>query len=447
MKKILLKNAHIINEGKQYYADVLIKSGFIEKIAPQISNEVVSLEIDASKHYLLPGVIDDQVHFRQPGLTYKANIYTESKAAVAGGVTSFMEMPNTNPPTLSQKLLQEKYDAAQVTSLANFSFYMGASNDNLEEVLRTDPTSVCGIKAFLGSSTGNMLLDNDTSLEKLFSTCPMLIAVHCEDEQTIRDNTAHFKQQYQDKEVTAALHPLIRTEEACFLSSSKAVALAQKHGTRLHVLHISTAKELALFNHTLPLAQKKITAEVCVHHLWFSADDYENWGNFIKCNPAIKETNNRKALWNALQNNTLDVIATDHAPHTLSEKQQSYFDAPSGIPLVQHSLLMMLEAVNKGLISIEQVVQKMAHAPATAFKVARRGYIKEGFYADLVLVAKNKPYTVDKKNILYKCKWSPLEGTIFAHSISHTFVNGNLVFYKGNFDESVNGHRMRFLAD
>jgi len=443
-----IKNAQIINEGKIFKGSIWIKDGIIERVAAQNVNPE---EFDKSKYqiinaegkYLLPGVIDDQVHFRDPGLSAKADIYTESKAAVAGGITSFMEMPNTIPQTLTQELLEEKYSIGAEKSLANYSFYMGASNDNLDEIVKTDPKNVCGIKVFMGASTGNMLVDDPEILEGIFRDAPTLVAVHCEDEDTIRANTEIFRNQY-GEDIPIALHPEIRSAEACYKSSSFAVALAKKFGTRLHVLHLTTAREMGLFRNDIPLKEKKITSEVCVHHLWFSEEDYKQRGTFIKWNPAVKKASDRAGLWEALLDDRLDVIATDHAPHTLEEKQNTYFKAPSGGPLVQHSLVAMLEAHRKGKISLEIIVEKMCHAPADCFKVEKRGYIREGYAADLVLVDLNKPWKVEKKNVMYKCGWSPFEGDEFNSKVTHTFVNGNLVYKHGIFDESVKGQRLKF---
>lgn len=440
----LLRNGLIINEGKQFQGDILIKNGRIEKIGTQLSITEKAEEINCEGKYILPGCIDDQVHFREPGLTHKANIFTESRAAVAGGITSFMEMPNTVPNTLTQTLLEEKYQIAAGSSLANYSFFMGASNENLEEVLKTDAKNVCGVKVFMGSSTGNMLVDNEKTLEGLFSKVEMLIATHCEDEATVRKNLELAIAQYGD-DIPITQHPIIRDEDACYLSSSMAVRLAKKHGTRLHILHISTAKETELFDNHLPLEQKKITAEACVHHLWFTDKDYDTKGNFIKWNPAVKTENDREAIWTALLDNRIDVIATDHAPHTLEEKSQAYSKAPSGGPLVQHALLAMLEKVKEGKISIERVVEKMAHAPAQLFRIEERGFIREGYYADLVVVDPQSTLSVSKENILYKCGWSPFEGTTFSHSVEHTFVNGKAVYSKGKLYELAYGSRLSFL--
>jgi dihydroorotase len=442
MKNYLLKNAVIINEGQQIEGDVSIKDGVIQKIGANLSVNQNHVVIDLEGSYLLPGCIDDQVHFREPGLTHKATIASESRAAVAGGITSFMEMPNTVPNTLTQELLEEKYQRASETSIANYSFFMGASNDNIEEVLKTNPNTVCGVKVFMGSSTGNMLVDSEETLTNLFSRVPMLIATHCEDEATIRANVEHYKSIYGD-DVPVEMHPLIRSEEACYKSSSLAVGLAKKYGARLHILHISTAKELALFDNSISLEQKKITAEACVHHLWFSSEDYKSKGNFIKWNPAVKQASDRDEIWKAVLDNRIDVIATDHAPHTIEEKSQSYFKAPSGGPLVQHALLAMLEKAEQGLISIERVVEKMAHAPAVLFQIEKRGFIKEGYHADLVVVKKQQT-KVEKSTILYQCGWSPFEGVNFSHSISKTFVNGNLVWSDGKILEGTNGKRLNF---
>lgn len=443
MTKLLIRNARLVNEGLISEADVLVEDGFIAQIKPGISDQGVTTVIDANGQYLLPGVIDDQVHFREPGLTHKATIQSESSAAVAGGVTSFMEMPNTVPNALTQKLLADKYAIAARTSLANYSFFMGASNNNLDEVLRTDPKTVCGIKVFMGSSTGNMLVDNEKVLNELFRESPMLIATHCEDEATIRANTEYYKAEYGDH-ATAGLHPLIRNEEACFRSSSLAVQLARQHNTRLHILHISTAEELVLFSNNIPLTEKRITAEVCVHHLWFDSRDYAALDNQIKCNPAIKASHHKEALLAGLLNDQLDIIATDHAPHTWAEKQQPYWQAPSGLPLVQHPLLLMLDFVKQGKISLETVVRKMCHAPADCFQVDRRGYIREGYWADLVLVDTNRPMTVSKQNIYYQCGWSPLEGHTFGSSVTHTIVSGRLVYKEGQLLNDQPGQRLLF---
>ena len=439
----LLKSATIVNEGKQILADILIKNGIIEKIAGNISAEENIQVIDLEGKFVLPGCIDDQVHFREPGLTHKADIATESKAAVAGGITSFMEMPNTVPNALTQKLLQDKYEIAARSSSANYSFFMGASNDNLDEVLRTDARNVCGVKIFMGSSTGNMLVDNEQTLEHLFKNVPpMLIATHCEDETTIRLNSEKYRAIYGEN-IPIELHPIIRDEDACYISSSLAVKMAKKFNTRLHVLHISTEKEIALFDNSIPLEKKMITAEACIHHLWFSDEDYAEKGNLIKWNPAVKKASDRAAIFQAVLDNKIDVIATDHAPHTLEEKQQSYFNAPSGGPLVQHALQAMLEKMEQGMISIERIVEKMAHAPAILFHIEKRGFIREGYFADLVVVDK-KQTTVTRDSLLYKCGWSPFEGTTFSYTIDKTFVNGNLVYADGKISSSVFGQRMLF---
>jgi len=440
----LIKDASIVNEGEIIFADLLIKDKRIEKIGPNINPSFKVEEIDAHGLFLLPGAIDDQVHFREPGLTHKANIYTEAKAAVAGGVTSFMEMPNTNPPTFTQELLEDKYNIAAKTSLANYSFFMGTSNDNIDEVLKTNhkKNDVCGVKMFMGSSTGNLLVDNPLILDKVFAGSELLIATHCEEEAIIKANLEKLKKQKTVLEPSD--HPVIRNEEACFESSFKAIQFAKKYGSRLHILHISTERELQLFTNMIPLKDKRITTEVCVHHLHFTSDDYAALGNKIKCNPAIKAPHNRAALWNALLDDRLDIIATDHAPHTWAEKDEPYEKAHAGLPLVQHSLLLMLHYANEGKISIEKVVQKMSHAVADCFQIKDRGYIREGYYADLVLVGRNKPYTVSKENILYKCGWSPLEGFTFPASIINTFVNGHKVYGNGVFDESNRGLRLKF---
>ena len=442
----IIKNTTIVNEGKSIHGDVLILNGRIEKIASNISTPLNVTEIDGSGQYLLPGVIDDQVHFREPGLTHKANIYTEAKAAVAGGVTSFMEMPNTNPPTFTQELLEAKYAIGAETSLANYSFFMGTSQENLEEVLKTNKkkNEVCGVKIFMGSSTGNLLVDNPIILENIFSKSELLIATHCEEESIIKKNKAELEAVKAQLEPSD--HPIIRNEEACFESSWKAIQLAQKFDTRLHILHISTAKELQLFSNLRPLADKRITSEVCVHHLHFTSDDYAQLGNLIKCNPAIKAPENKKALWEGLLDDRLDIIATDHAPHTWEEKQEDYVHAHAGLPLVQHSLMLMLKYVKEGKISMEKVVEKMSHAVATCFQIKDRGFIREGYYADLVLV-KEAPYTITKENILYKCGWSPLENTNFPFQVSSTFVNGHLVYHASQFNEAVKGARLQFDRD
>lgn len=444
MQKYLIKNAQIVNEGTIRTADVLLSGGRIEKINSQISATNGAIEINAEGKHLLPGVIDDQVHFREPGLTHKATIYTESKAAVAGGVTSFMEMPNTQPPVFTQELLEDKYAIGAASSLANYSFFMGTSNDNLDEVLRTNEKKdrVCGVKIFMGSSTGGLLVDNPLSLEHIFEGTELLIATHCEDERIIRKNLEAAKAS--GRTLTAADHPIIRNEEACFESSFYAIQLAKKFNTRLHILHISTEKELTLFGNMLPLKEKRITSEVCVHHLHFTSEDYAQLGNQIKCNPAIKAPNNRAALWKALLDDRLDIIATDHAPHIWAEKQEDYLHAHAGLPLVQHSLPLMLHYVKEGAIRLEKVVEKMSHAPSECFQIRQRGYIREGYYADLVLVDLNQPTTVSKDNIYYKCGWSPLEGTTFPSSVTHTFVNGHLVYGKEGFDESQKGMRLEF---
>ncbi len=442
MKKFLIKNANIVNEGKVFQGDVLIRGQFIEKIASDISESNATV-IDAKGKHLLPGAIDDQVHFREPGLTHKGNIYSESRAAVAGGVTSFMEMPNTSPPTFTHELLEQKYDIASKNALANYSFYIGAANDNLEEVLKTDVNNVCGLKIFMGSSTGNLLVDNEKTLEGFFSKFPSLIATHCEHEPTIRRNTEIFKERYGEN-VPIECHPQIRSEEGCYLSSSFAVALAKKHGTRLHILHISTAKETALFDNSIPLEKKKITAEACVHHLWFNDSDYATKGMFIKWNPAIKTKNDQAAIFQALLDDRIDVIATDHAPHTIEEKNNTYFKAPSGGPLVQHSLVAMLDFFHQGKISLERIVQKMAHNPAILYQISKRGFIREGYYADVVVVDLNRPWTVQKDNILAKCGWSPFEGHQFRSRVAQTFVSGHLAYDNGVLDESEKGKRLVF---
>lgn len=445
MGRYLISNVHIVNEGNSVHGNVLIDNGLIADISEgkiEVANDTVI--IDGKEGYLLPGVIDDQVHFRDPGLTQKGDIYTESRAAVAGGVTSFMDMPNTIPNTLNQGLLEEKYHNASEKSLANYSFYMGVSNDNVGEVLRTDPRKVCGVKIFLGASTGNMLVNNVETLETIFKESKCLIAVHCEDEPTIKESLAYYRQHYGD-DIPATAHPLIRNREACLRSSTFAVNLAKKYNTRLHVLHLSTADEMDLFS-SEPLSDaKRITAEVCVHHLWFNDLDYETLGNRIKWNPAIKEESDRKALIKAVKDNKIDVIATDHAPHTDQEKKNPYMSCPSGGPLVQHSLIAMLEKVDEGEFNIHTVVEKMCHAPAKLFHIDKRGYIRKGYHADLVLVKRNSPWQVQKSNILYKCGWSPFEGVTFNSKVTHTFVNGNLVYDEGQFNEEFKGSRLEFI--
>ena len=444
MKQYIIKDTCIINEGEKIFGDLLIKKGRIEKIAPSIDTKEGSIEIIGKDQFLMPGVIDDQVHFREPGLTHKATIYTESKAAVAGGVTGFMEMPNTRPPAFTQELLEDKYHIASRTSLANYSFFMGTSNENIEEILRTNEkkNKVCGVKIFMGSSTGNLLVDSPLMLDKVFAGSELLIATHCEDETIIKNNFQ--KRKNEKKNLTTEDHPIIRNEEACFESSFRAIQFAKKHNSRLNILHISTEKELQLFSNLLPLKDKRITAEVCVHHLHFTSDDYTRLGNQIKCNPAIKAPKNREALWQSLLDNRLDIIATDHAPHTWEEKQVCYEEAYAGLPLVQHPLQLMMYYVKEGKISIEKVVEKMSHAPATCFQIKERGFIREGYFADLVLVNPNLPTVVSKENLLYKCGWSPLEGFEFPSSITHTFINGHLAYGKSVFDESQKGMRMEF---
>lgn len=444
----LIRFATVINEGKSIKADVALSNGFIEAILPSPTAADLApfanyTHIHAQDKLLLPGIIDDQVHFREPGLTHKADIFTESRAAVAGGITSFMEMPNTIPGTLTQALLEEKFALAAEKSLANFSFYMGASNDNLKEVIKTDPKKVCGIKVFMGSSTGNMLVDNENTLEGIFSEAPCLVAVHCEQEKRVQQNHQKYLAQY-GKHAPTSIHPLVRDAEACYASSAKAVEMANRLGTRLHVLHLSTAREMALFEQNIPLAEKRITAEVCLHHLWFSDDDYASRGNLIKWNPAVKTTQDREALWKALLNGKLDVVATDHAPHTLDEKQRPYFEAPSGGPLVQHLLPAMLEKSKAGMISLPVLIEKMCHHPAICFNIEKRGFIRKGYHADLVIVDPDKPWQVNEKNILYKSGWSPFNGFKFQSSVTHTFINGHLAYANGQFDEAQMGQRLQF---
>ena len=439
----LIKNINIVNEGNIINSDLLIKGERIDRIDSEISILENHQEIDGSNLHVFPGVIDDQVHFREPGLTHKGNIFTESRAAVAGGVTSFMEMPNVNPLTITQELLSEKYDIGARNALANYSFYMGSTNDNLDEILKTDPSSVCGIKIFMGSSTGNMLVDDPETLEGIFRNAPILIATHCEDEATIRANTEKYIQQYGEN-IPFKYHPIIRNEEACFLSSSRAIELAKKNNTRLHILHISTGKETHLFSNNEPLGQKRITSEACIHHLWFSDQDYDEKGAFIKWNPAVKTANDRDQIWEALLDDRIDVIATDHAPHTLEEKQNPYTKAPSGGPLIQHTLVAMLDFYHQGKISLERIAEKMSHAVAECFEVKERGYIREGYFADLAIVNLDKPWTVGRDNIRAKCGWSPFEGHAFKSSVEKTFVSGHLAYADEKLDESRMGLRLSF---
>lgn len=448
-KATLIFNAKIINEGQIFDGNVLVREGYIDEVnsdpdfPKKFDSDNTIKKINAAGKYLIPGVIDDQVHFREPGLTHKADIYTESKAAVAGGITSFMEMPNTIPQTLSQDLLEKKYILGSEKSLANYSFYMGASNDNIDEILKTNPATVCGIKVFMGASTGNMLVDDINTLNKIFSKSKLLVAVHCEDETTISENIKIFREKY-GEEVPMDAHPLIRSEKACYKSSNLAVSLARLYNTRLHVLHISTARELELFDNSIPLTRKRITSEVCIHHLWFNNSDYSRLGSWIKWNPAIKTKNDQVELMRGLIDNKIDVAATDHAPHTEEEKSKTYFNTPSGGPLVQHALQAMLDLYHKGLIGLEKIVEKMCHAPAICFQMDKRGFIRPGFWADLVLIDTSNPATVKKENILYKCGWSPFEGHTFKSSVTHTFVSGHLVYENGHFDESVKGKRLLF---
>ena len=441
MKSILIKNGQVVNRGQIEVKDILIKKGYIERIDNQIDTHA-DIEINAEGKHVLPGIIDDQVHFREPGLTHKGTIFSESRAAVAGGVTSFMEMPNVNPPSVSQALLAEKYQIGERTSLANYSFYMGATNDNLEEVLKTNAHNVCGVKVFMGSSTGNMLVDNAKTLENLFSKCDMLIATHCEDEATVRANTEKYKAS--GEVIDARYHPIIRSREACYLSSSMAVALAKKYQTRLHILHISTADEIPLFDNSIPLSKKRITAEVCVHHLYFNENQYLTLGNLIKCNPAIKSEADQKALFQALLDDRFDVIATDHAPHTWEEKSKPYFEAPSGLPLIQHPLPMMLSFYHQNKISLEKIVEKMSHAVADCFQIEKRGYLDEGYWADVAIVDVNKKWTVSKENILYKCNWSPLENVQLQGEVEATIVSGHLAFQNHQINENFMGKRLIF---
>ncbi len=443
-----IHNAIIVNEGHRFHGSLFIHNGLIEEVfegrAP--SGFVFpdgTLTLDAKEKFLLPGVIDDHVHFREPGLTAKGDIASESRAAIAGGVTSFMEMPNTNPKAVTLEILEEKYQIAAESSLANYSFYLGATNDNLSEILKADPTRICGLKLFLGASTGNMLVDNPESLDAIFASSPLLIAVHAEEESIIQRNLALFKERYGD-DIPASAHPLIRSEEACFTSSEKAVTLARKHNARLHLLHLSTAKELDLLSNDVPLSEKRITGEVCIHHLWFDDRDYDDQGAFIKWNPAIKTAGDRNALFEGLLNGKIDIIATDHAPHLKEEKERPALFCPSGGPLVQHSLVAMLGFYHLGKISVEMIVEKMCHAPAILFRIPDRGFLRKGYKADIILVDEDDPWVVEKENILYKCGWSPFEGVTFKSRVTHTWVNGNLVFDTGKFDLSVKGQRLRF---
>lgn len=444
MKSVLIKNAKIVNEGTIFEGDVLIENEFIVEIAETISAKSSSTKIiNAEGNYLIPGAIDDQVHFREPGLTHKGDIASESRAAVAGGITSFIEMPNTNPQATTIELLEDKFQIASEKSVANYSFMFGGTNDNLAEILKVNPKTVAGLKLFLGSSTGNMLVDNEEVLEKIFSSTPLLIAVHCEDETTIKNNLAKYKEEYGD-DIPMKFHHLIRSEEACYLSSSKAIELAKKTGARLHVFHLSTAKEMKLFTNKIPLEEKKITAEACIHHLWFTNEDYDKKGSLIKWNPAVKTQADKDALWEALLDDRIDVIATDHAPHTLEEKKNPYTSAPSGGPLVQHAVVAMFEAFHQGKISVEKIVEKMAHNPAKIFKIEKRGFVKVGYYADLAIVNAGLPWSVKKENILYKCGWSPFEGYTFKSRITHTFVNGELVYNNFKVKDVHPGMRLEF---
>ena len=443
MSNYILKNGQIINEGKSFQGDLLIRNGIIERIDKQIDNTINAKEIDGEGKLILPGCIDDQVHFREPGLTHKANIASESRAAVAGGITSFMEMPNTVPSAVTIEKLEEKYAIASQSSLANYSFYLGTTNSNIEEIKRVNPETICGVKIFMGSSTGDMLVDDPKALEDVFRYAPSIITTHCEDDPMIKENFQKYIKEY-GEELPAKFHPLIRSEEACYKSSSYAVSLAKKYNSRLHILHISTAKELELFRNDIPLEEKRITAEACVHHLWFTDKDYETKGNFIKWNPAVKTENDRTGIWRGVLDNRIDVIATDHAPHTLEEKNQLYVKAPSGGPLVQHALLAMLDKSKEGIIPIERVVEKMAHAPAVLYRLQNRGFLREGYFADVVMVNPNQPHQVNKSNLLYKCGWSPFEDTTFSNSIERTFINGQIAFENGSIVECGVGSRLSF---
>lgn len=446
MKSILITGANIVNEGRISPGDVLIKAGRIAKIGTDLSAEIADIHINGSGKHLLPGLIDDQVHFREPGLTHKGEIYTEAKAGVAGGTTTYMEMPNTVPQAVTIPLLEEKYTRASEVSLANYSFFFGGTNDNLDEILKLDLHNVCGLKVFQGSSTGNMVVDNIESLEGIFSNYKGLLAIHSENDHIIKANLEEFKAIY-GEDIPVKFHPKIRSEEACYDASSRAVAMAKKYGTRLHILHISTAKELELFDNSIPLEEKRVTAEACIHHMWFSEEDYATKGNLIKWNPAIKSANDRDQIFQAMLDDRIDVIATDHAPHTLEEKSQLYTKAPSGGPLNQHSLVAMLDFYHQGKISLEKIVQKMSHNVATLFQIEERGFIREGYFADLVLVDLNSPWTVSKENILSKCGWSPFEGHTFRSKVSHTIVSGHLAYEEGKFHEEKKGERITFLRN
>jgi dihydroorotase len=443
MGRILLKNGKIVNDNNIFPADILLEDDIILKIETVISSDSAAKVIDLEGKYVIPGAIDDQVHFREPGLTHKGTIATESRAAVAGGITSFMEQPNTNPQTTTIEALEQKFEIAGNTAFANYSFLFGGTNDNLEEIKKLDRNACSGIKLFLGSSTGNMLVDNEEVIEKIFRNTEMVISAHCEDESTIKSNLARYMAQYGD-DIPVKYHPLIRSAEACYLSSSRAIALAKKTGARFHVFHLSTGKETELFRNDIPLEDKKITAEACIHHLWFSEADYDTKGSLIKWNPAVKTATDRDQLWEALLDDRIDVIATDHAPHTLEEKNNVYTSAPSGGPLVQHALPAMLESYHSGQISLEKIVKKMCHNPAKLFQIKKRGFIKEGFYADLVVLDLNNPWKVTKENIAYKCGWSPFEGNTFKSRISHTFVNGHLAYWDGNFSKERKAMRLTF---
>lgn len=442
MGTFLLKNGKLVNEGRIYEADLLIKGERIDKIGANLSSEVAEV-IDLNGSYVFPGVIDDQVHFREPGLTHKGDIASESRAALAGGVTSFMEQPNTNPQTVTIERLEEKMAMGAASSFANYSFLFGGTNDNLEELKRLDPKATSGVKLFLGSSTGNMLVDDEKVIEGIFKATPLVISAHCEDEGTIRRNLEAAKEQYGDA-IPMGMHSEIRSAEACYLSSSRAIELAKQTGARLHVFHLSTAIETALFTNDIPLSEKKITAEVCLHHLWFSQEDYKEKGSLIKWNPAVKSAQDREGLWNALLDDRIDIVATDHAPHTIEEKNNTYLTAPSGGPLVQHSLVGMMEKYEQGLISLEQIVQKMCHNPAILFDISDRGYLREGYYADITVVAPNSKWMVSKENIAYKCGWSPFEGVEFSNRVTHTFVNGHLGYQNGEFSVQRNAKRLQF---
>lgn len=443
LKRILITNANIVNEGKITRGDIFIQDGMIYNIGENLADNEADIHIDATGKYVFPGIIDDQVHFREPGLTHKAEIYTESKAAVAGGITSYMEMPNTVPQATTLELLEDKFAIAKEKSLANYSFFFGATNDNIDEILKVDPENVCGIKVFQGSSTGNMLVDNQESLERIFKECKLLIATHSENDNIIKANLEKYKAEF-GEDIPVKYHPKIRSAEACYDASKRVVDMARRYGSKLHVLHISTAEEVKLFDKNLPLEEKRITAEACIHHMWFSEEDYEEKGNFIKWNPAVKTKEDRDGVFQGVLDGHIDVIATDHAPHTIEEKGQKYGKAPSGGPLVQHSLVAMLDMYHAGKISLEMIVQKMCHNVAILFEIEKRGYLRSGYHADVVIADLDNPWVVKKENVLSKCGWSPFEGHTFKSSVTHTIVSGHLAYENGTFHEEVKGQRLKF---